>query len=82
MFADVAVNRVLDKGFFGGGLSFWDLTLDSRSVALLLQGGFDLSKNGKWQLVGQARGPFNHFSDLSNNYQIWGGLRFVPNSEK
>lgn len=83
MFADLAVNRVLDKGFFGGGLSFWDLTLsDTRSVALLLQGGFDLSKNGKWQLVGQARGPFNHFSDLSNNYQIWGGLRFAPNREK
>jgi hypothetical protein len=83
LFADAAVNRVLDGGFFGGGVSFWDIGKDSSGVGLLLQGGFDLDKDGKWQLVGQTRVPFfNQFDNIENNYQFWGGLRFRPNSWK
>jgi hypothetical protein len=83
LFADAAVNRVLDNGFFGGGVSFWDVGKDSTGVGLLLQGGFDLDKDGKWQLVGQTRVPFfNQFDDIENNYQLWGGIRFRPNSWK
>jgi len=83
LFADAAVNRVLSKGFFGGGVSFWDIGQDSSGVGLLLQGGFDLDKDGKWQLVGQTRVPFfNQFDNIENNYQFWGGLRFRPNSWK
>jgi hypothetical protein len=36
----------------------------------------------KWQLAGQARAPFSEFDDLENNYQLWGGFRFRPNSSK
>jgi hypothetical protein len=83
LFGDVAVNRVLTKGFFGGGISWWDIGKDSTGVGLLLQGGFDLDQNGKWQLVGQTRVPFfNQFDNIDNNYQFWGGLRFRPNSWK
>ena len=83
MFADAAVNRLLDGGFFGGGVSFWDIGKDSSGVGLLLQGGFDLDKDGKWQIVGQTRVPFfNQFDNIENNYQFWGGLRFRPNSWK
>jgi hypothetical protein len=83
IFGDVAINAVLGKGFFGGGLTFWDLTeSDTRAVGLLVQGGFDLTKDGKWQLVAQARAPFNQFDDIDNNYQVWGGFRFRPNSSK
>ena len=83
MFADAAVNRLLDRGFFGGGVSFWDIGKDSSGVGLLLQGGFDLDKDGKWQIVGQTRVPFfNQFDNIENNYQFWGGLRFRPNSWK
>ena len=83
LFADAAVNRVLDRGFFGGGVSFWDIGKDSSGVGLLLQGGFDLDKDGKWQLVGQTRVPFfNQFDNIENNYQFWGGIRFKPNSWK
>jgi len=82
IFADAAVNRLLSRGFFGGGLSYWDIGKDSGGVGILLQGGFDLDKNGKWQLVGQARAPFSEFDNLDNNYQFWGGLRFKPNSWK
>jgi hypothetical protein len=82
IFADAAVNRLLSRGFFGGGLSYWDISKDSGGVGILLQGGFDLDKNGKWQLVGQARAPFSEFDNLDNNYMFWGGLRFKPNSWK
>ena len=78
-FVDAAVNRVGDKGFFGGGVSFWDIGKDSSGVGLLLQGGFDLDKDGKWQLVAQTRVPFfNQFDNIDNNYQFWAGLRFRP----
>jgi len=82
LFADAAVNYVGGRGFFGGGLSWWDMGKDSGGIGPLVQGGFDLDKDGKWQLVGQARAPFSEFDDLSNNYQFWGGIRFRPNSWK
>jgi hypothetical protein len=82
IFADAAVNYLAGKGFFGGGLSFWDIGKDSGGIGLLVQGGFDLDKNGKWQFVGQARAPFSEFDNLDNNYQLWGGIRFRPNSWK
>src|SRR6185295_18216144 len=83
MFGDAAINKVLKNGFFGGGVSFWDIGKDSSGVGLLLQGGVDLDKDGKWQLVGQTRVPFfNQFDNIENNYQLWGGIRFRPNSWK
>jgi len=82
VFADAALNRVLSRGFFGGGLSWWDIGQDSGGIGPLIQAGFDLDKNGKWQLVGQARAPFSQFDNLENNYQFWGGIRFRPNSWK
>jgi hypothetical protein len=82
MFVDAAVNRVLSGGFFGAGLSWFDIGKDSGGIGLLIQGGFDLTKDGKWQFVGQARAPFDQFDNLDNNYQFWGGFRFRPNSSK
>jgi len=83
LFVDAAINRLASRGFFGGGVSAWDVGKDSAGVGLLLQGGFDLDKDGKWQLVGQTRVPFfNQFDDIENNYQFWGGLRFRPFSWK
>jgi hypothetical protein len=83
LYADGAVNYLFGKGFIGGGLTFWDIFEDdTRFVGLLVQGGFDLTPDGKWQIVGQARAPFDQFDDLDNNYQLWGGVRFRPNSWK
>jgi len=82
LFADAAVNRILSRGFFGGGLSWWDIGEDSGGIGVLLQGGVDLTKDGKWQIVAQARAPFSEFDNLENNYQFWGGFRFRPNSSK
>jgi hypothetical protein len=82
-YVDGAVNYLFSRGFLGGGVSFWDIGQDdTQFFGLLVQGGFDLSSDGKWQIVGQARGPFDEFGDLANNYQMWGGIRFRPNSWK
>lgn len=81
VFGDVAVNGLIGHGFLGAGFSFWDLTeSDTRAVGLLVQGGVDLTRDGRWQVVAQARAPFGELDDLDNNYQLWGGLRFRPNS--
>jgi hypothetical protein len=83
LFADAAINRVLSKGFVGGGVSFWDIGKDSSGVGLLVQGGVDLDKDGKWQFVGQTRVPFfNQFDNIDNNYQFWGGIRFRPSGKQ
>lgn len=78
MFADAAVNYVGSRGFFGAGLSWWDIGKDSGGIGPLVQGGFDLDKDAKWQLVGQARSIFSELDNIDNNYQLWAGLRFRP----
>ncbi len=84
VFADLAINGLFGPAFLGAGVSAWDLTRSngSRSVALLLQTGVDVTPNGKIQLVAQGRAPFNKMDDLDNNYMFWGGLRFRPFSSK
>ena len=79
LFGDVAIDRYLnEKAFIGGGVSFWDLTIsDTRTVALLVERGTALSKDGKWQLALEGRIPFDQFNDVSNNYQFWGGIRYL-----
>ena len=84
LYLDGTINRLLARGFFGAGLTWWDIGKgsDSGGVGLLYQGGVDLDKEGKWQLVAQARLPFFSHTDVANNYQVWGGFRFLPNSSK
>ncbi|MEW6363797.1 MAG: hypothetical protein AB1714_04060 [Acidobacteriota bacterium] len=78
IFADVAIQRRLSRAFFGGGVSFWNLTEeDLRTAALLLQFGVNFDEDGRFSFVGEGRLPFDEFDDLSNNYMIWGGVRIV-----
>jgi hypothetical protein len=79
--ANLAVNRVLSRGFFGGGVSYWG-GKDSGGLGPLVQGGLDLDKDGKWQLVTQGRMIFSELDNIDNNYQFWGGIRFRPNAYK
>lgn len=79
LFADAALNATFDHAFLGGGVSFWDLTLsDTRSAALLVQFGFDLTHSGKVQFAVEGRSPFKELDNLDNNYQVWGGIRIRP----
>jgi hypothetical protein len=77
IYADVAIDAVFSGGFFGGGVSFWDLTEeDTRNVDLLVHGGFNLAHDGRVQLIVEGRAPFKEFDDIENNYVLWGGIRF------
>lgn len=77
VFVDAALNALVGRGFIGGGVSFWDLTLsDTRAAALLVQFGFNLSDSGKYQFAVEGRSPFNELDNLDNNYQFWAGFRF------
>jgi hypothetical protein len=76
IFIDAAIHALFDKGFIGGGLSFWDLTNDDlRTVALLVQLGFG---GEHVQFSVEARAPFEDMDDLSNNYMFWAGIRIRP----
>lgn len=77
IYADVAIDGVFSSGFFGGGISFWDLTEeDTRNVDLLIHGGVNLAHEGRVQLIVEGRAPFKEFDDIKNNYVLWGGVRF------
>jgi hypothetical protein len=79
IFVDAAAQRLLGRGFIGGGLSAWDLTeSDTRSIGALIQGGIDLDSKGKFQFTVEGRLPFNKLDDVDNNYQFWGGIRIRP----
>lgn len=79
IFVDAAAQRLVGRGFIGGGLSAWDLTEeDTRSIGALIQGGIDLDQKGKFQFMVEGRLPFNTLDDVDNNYQFWGGIRIRP----
>jgi hypothetical protein len=76
LFIDAAIQAAFEKGFIGGGLSFWDLNDDDRrTVALLVQFGFGPEK---LQIMFEGRAPFEDMDDLGNNYMFWGGIRIRP----
>lgn len=78
VFGDVAVNRLFSKGFVGAGVSAWDLTeKDTRTAALLVQGGVNLTQDGRFVFTVEGRIPFDQFDEIDNNYQFWGGLRII-----
>jgi len=79
LFVDAEVNRYLSGGsFVGTGLSLWDLTRsDTFTPAWLLHFGVPLTKNASHPVffVGEGRLFFDHFDDVRNNFQFWGGVR-------
>jgi hypothetical protein len=79
LFVDAEVNRYLTDGVFvGTGLSFWDLTRsETWTPAWLLHFGLPLAKHAKYPmfLLVEGRMFFDHADDVTNNYQVWGGVR-------
>jgi hypothetical protein len=79
LFVDAEVNKYLSGGaFIGTGLSLWDVTRsDTWTPAWLLRFGLPLSKSAKRPVffVGEGRLFFDHIDDVTNNYQVWGGVR-------
>jgi len=79
LFVDAEVNKYLSGGaFIGTGLSLWDVTRsDTWTPAWLLRFGLPLSRSAKRPVffVGEGRLFFDHIDDVTNNYQVWGGVR-------
>jgi hypothetical protein len=76
LFVDIEANKYLSAGaFVGTGISFWDITRsDSFSPAWLLHFGVPLGTHPVY-FIGEGRLFLNEIDDVSNNYQVWGGLR-------
>ena len=79
VFVDVEANKYLHGGsYIGTGISFWDLThSDTFTPAWMLHFGVPLGNSPKHPvyLVGEGRLFFDNIDDVSNNYQVWGGVR-------
>ncbi|HEY3384664.1 MAG TPA: hypothetical protein VGK32_23125 [Vicinamibacterales bacterium] len=83
-FAEVEINRWFDRnGFFGTGIGVWDFThSDTVAPVWLLQGGRRLWKasganQNELHFVVTGRLFLNKMDDISNNYQFWGGFRYI-----
>jgi len=80
LFVDAAVNKYLGgRSFIGTGLSFWDLTRsETFTPAWLLHFGIPVTSEDAdhpvFFLV-EGRLFLDHTSELSSNYQFWGGVR-------
>jgi hypothetical protein len=79
VFVDVEANKYVGGGsYIGTGISFWDLThSDTFTPAWMLHFGVPLGNHPAHQVyfVGEGRLFFDHIDDVSNNYQVWGGVR-------
>jgi hypothetical protein len=76
VFADFEVNKYTSKdgGFIGSGITFWDVTSrDNWTPGVLVHGGVPVGKHT--YVVAEGRVFFNQMGDISNNYQVWAGLR-------
>ena len=81
MFADFEVNFTAGGGYIGTGYSYWAFTdSDRRANAILLGFGVPIVKHedgrGKVLFVGEGR-YFVQDHNFMNNYQYWGGIRWV-----
>jgi len=81
MFADFELNFTMGGGYIGTGYSYWAFTDDNlRANAIMLQFGVPLTRHsdgrGKFLFVGEGR-YFVQEHSFKNNYQYWGGLRYV-----
>jgi hypothetical protein len=83
VFAEAEFNyKMANDGFIGAGLGVWDLfDGDDITPHLLLHFGVPVAKyaddKAKLLFVGEGRLFFDNFDDIDNNYQFWGGLRYV-----
>jgi len=78
VFIDGEINRYLGAGFIGTGLSLWDITRsDTFTPAWMIHFGIPLGTHPAHPVyfIGEGRWFTDHFDDLANNYQFWGGIR-------
>ncbi len=81
LFAEVEFNRHWDRGFVGTGIGVWDFThSDTVAPTWLIHFGREIHRQANENrlfLVAEGRLFLNALDDIDNNYQFWGGLRYV-----
>lgn len=81
LFADLEFNYQLERGYVGTGVGIWDFThSDTVAATWLIHGGVEVHRQANENrlfLAAEGRLFLNQFDDMSNNYQFWGGLRYV-----
>jgi hypothetical protein len=83
VFAELEVNRWFAerKAFFGVGLGWWDFNhSDTDDGTVLIHFGrsvYETQRGGKLFFMVEGRMFTSQIDDLSNNYNVWGGLRYI-----
>lgn len=81
LFAEGELRRELSKGFIGAGIGVWDFNhSDTVAPTLLLDFGLKLHQaaNGnRLFFTTEARSFLDKTDDVPNNYQFWGGFRYI-----
>ena len=81
LFAEVEFNRVFERSFVGTGIGVWDFThSDTVAATWLIHAGREIyrqANENRLFLVAEGRLFLNDIDDTANNYQFWGGLRYV-----
>ena len=69
---------LLDGAFIGTGLGYWDaFDGDHDTGSWILNFGVPVSQDKKWLVVGEGRLFFDSPDGIDNNYQMWGGVRYI-----
>ncbi len=83
LFAEVEFNKWFDrKGYFGFNVGVWDFThSDLMAPTAGIQFGTRLWSAGpggnELHFVGSGRLFLDQLDDIANNYQFWGGVRYI-----
>ena len=84
VFGEVELNRWFGrKGFVGTGIGVWDFTRGGTvAPTWLLQGGARVwqaqgARPNELHFVVSSRLFLNRLNNLSDNFQVWAGLRFI-----
>ncbi len=81
LFADAEIRKELAKGFVGAGVGVWDFNhSDLVAPNLLVDFGVllkEYSNANKLYFTGEGRLFLDQADDIPNNYQFWGGVRYI-----
>jgi hypothetical protein len=81
LFADAEIRRELTKGFVGAGVGVWDFNHgDWITPNVLVDFGVllkEYSNTNKLYFTGEGRLFPGRDNGLANNYQFWGGVRYI-----
>ena len=75
IYADFGVDKMFEKGFFGGGVGVWDINhSDTFDGSFFLHGGWNI--NEKMQFYLEGRLFMSMLDMIDNNFVYLGGIRY------